>query len=63
MDFARLQRAVEAQNIERIEELRRLTLAKKRKATPEEYQQFAAHDALLARFYGRTNAVPDPGAQ
>lgn len=63
MDYARLQRAVEARNIEHAEELRRLTLARKRKATPAEYIQFARHDSLYRQFYGCTDAVSDPGAQ
>jgi hypothetical protein len=63
MDYARLQRAMEARNIERVEELRGLTLAKKRKATPDEYRQFVAHDTLFRKFYGCEDAVPDPGAQ
>jgi hypothetical protein len=63
IDYARLQRAMEARNIERMEDLRRLTLAQKHKATPAEYQQFCQHDSLYKKFYGCEDAVPDPGAQ
>lgn len=63
MDFARLQRAVEAGNIERLEELRRQAMKGKYKASRDEYDRFSEHDDLFRRYYGRTNALPDPSPQ
>mgnify|MGYP000948461881 FL=1 len=63
MDFARLQRATEAGNIERIEELRRQSMKGKYKPSHDEYRRILEHDQLYRRFYGRQDALPDPGPQ
>jgi hypothetical protein len=63
LDWVRLQRAVEAQNIEQTEQLRRSHRQNKYKPTQDELETFAAHDALYRRHYGREDAVPDPGPQ
>jgi hypothetical protein len=63
LDWVRLQRAVEAQNIEQVEQLRRSQIRGKYKPTADELLTFQAHDQLYRRHYGREDAVPDPGSE